>query len=60
MTPNRREGKHLLAALRALGDVKDTFAGIEASTRDLGFVPRTNIDDGIPRFVEWFRNYEGV
>jgi UDP-glucuronate 4-epimerase len=60
MRLNRREGKRLLAALRALGDVKDTFADIEASPRDLGFVPRTSIDDGIPRFVEWFRNYERV
>jgi len=42
------------------GDVKDTFADIEASTRDFGFTPRTSIDDGIPRFVEWFRGYEGV
>ena len=39
------------------GDVLETFADIEASTRDLGFVPRTAIDDGIPRFVAWFRGY---
>jgi len=39
------------------GDVLETFADIEASTRDLGFVPRTTIDDGIPRFVAWFRDY---
>jgi len=39
------------------GDVLETFADIEASTRDLGFVPRTTIDDGIPRFVTWFRDY---
>ncbi len=39
------------------GDVKETFADIEASRRDLGFAPKTTIDDGIPRFVAWFREY---
>jgi UDP-glucuronate 4-epimerase len=42
------------------GDVKETYADIEAARRDLGFVPRTSIDDGIPRFVAWFREYHGV
>lgn len=39
------------------GDVKDTFADISDIARDIGFVPRTAIDQGIPRFVSWFRNY---
>jgi UDP-glucuronate 4-epimerase len=42
------------------GDVPESFADIEASTRDLGFVPRTSIDAGVPKFVEWFRAYNGV
>jgi UDP-glucuronate 4-epimerase len=42
------------------GDVPETYADIEASTRDLGFVPRTTIDEGIPRFVAWFRDYHGL
>jgi UDP-glucuronate 4-epimerase len=42
------------------GDVKDTFADISAIERDLGFHPTTTIDDGIPRFVDWFRRYHGV
>ena len=41
------------------GDVKETYADIEASQRDLGFVPRTTIDEGIPRFVQWYREYHG-
>ncbi|MGJ3258611.1 MAG: SDR family NAD(P)-dependent oxidoreductase [Rhodospirillales bacterium] len=41
------------------GDVKETFADIEASRRDLGFEPTTSIRDGIPRFVEWYREYHG-
>ncbi|WP_288413677.1 GDP-mannose 4,6-dehydratase [uncultured Sphingomonas sp.] len=39
------------------GDVRDTFADISAIQRDLGFEPRTAIADGIPRFVDWYRNY---
>jgi UDP-glucuronate 4-epimerase len=42
------------------GDVKDTFADISAIERDLGFAPRTPIDEGIPRFVAWYRDYHGV
>ena len=39
------------------GDVRDTFADISAIQRDLGFEPRTTIADGVPRFVEWYRDY---
>jgi UDP-glucuronate 4-epimerase len=39
------------------GDVKETFADIDASTRDLGFLPRITIDEGIPRHVAWYREY---
>lgn len=42
-----------------LGDVKETFADIEASRRDLGFEPETAISEGIPRFVDWYRQYHG-
>jgi UDP-glucuronate 4-epimerase len=37
------------------GDVVRTYADIEQSRRDLGFDPRTRIQDGIPRFIDWFR-----
>ena len=42
------------------GDVKDTFADISAIERDHGFQPVTTIDDGVPRFVAWYRDYHGV
>jgi len=42
------------------GDVVETYADIEATTRELGFVPRTTLDEGVPRFVEWFRQYHGL
>jgi UDP-glucuronate 4-epimerase len=42
------------------GDVRATFADIAASTRDFGFEPRVPIDEGLPRFVAWYREYHGV
>jgi UDP-glucuronate 4-epimerase len=42
------------------GDVKETYADIESTTRDLGFHPKTSVDEGIPRFVQWFREYHGL
>ncbi len=42
------------------GDVKETYADIEVTRRDLGFEPRTTIEEGLPRFVEWYREYHGV
>ena len=42
------------------GDVKDTFADISAIERDHGFEPKTSIDEGIPRFVDWYRQYHHI
>jgi UDP-glucuronate 4-epimerase len=42
------------------GDVKATAADIDDSTRDLGFLPRIGIDEGIPRFVRWYKDYHGI
>jgi UDP-glucuronate 4-epimerase len=42
------------------GDVRDTYADISAIERDLGFRPTTSIDEGVPRFVRWYREYHGV
>ena len=41
------------------GDVPETFADIAASTRDLGFSPTMGIEQGIPKFVEWYREFHG-
>lgn len=41
------------------GDVVATAADISAIERDLGYRPTTSIDIGIPRFVEWYRGYNG-
>jgi UDP-glucuronate 4-epimerase len=42
------------------GDVRETYADIESATRDLGFRPTTPIDEGLPRFVAWYRDYHGI
>jgi UDP-glucuronate 4-epimerase len=38
-------------------DVPATWADISASRRDLGFVPRTPLEEGIPRFVAWYKDF---
>lgn len=43
-----------------IGDVKETFADISAIERDCGFRPTTTIDEGVPRFVAWYREYHGL
>jgi UDP-glucuronate 4-epimerase len=37
------------------GDVPVTYADITKSREKLGYDPATKIEDGIPKFVEWFR-----
>jgi len=39
------------------GDVPITYANIEKAQRLLGYNPKTQIEDGIPKFVEWFRQH---
>src|SRR5881394_1563573 len=38
------------------GDVPQTFADITKARRLLGYSPQTQIEEGIKRFVEWFRD----
>jgi UDP-glucuronate 4-epimerase len=42
------------------GDVPATYADIEDLTRDVGFKPATPIEEGIPRFVKWYREFYRV
>jgi UDP-glucuronate 4-epimerase len=39
------------------GDVPDTLADVEALTRDVGYRPSTPVEEGVRRFVEWYREY---
>jgi UDP-glucuronate 4-epimerase len=37
------------------GDVQRTWADLTKSARVLGYAPRTRLEDGVARFVTWFR-----
>jgi len=41
------------------GDVPATYADVDDLTRDTGFQPQTLIEEGIGRFVDWYREYYG-
>ena len=41
------------------GDVVETYADISESERDLGFQPATGIEEGIARFISWYKSYYG-
>jgi UDP-glucuronate 4-epimerase len=42
------------------GDVQATFADIAEIGRATGFRPRTPVEQGIAKFVAWYRDYYGV
>ncbi len=42
------------------GDVPATFANVENLENDVGFRPRTSVEHGIARFVEWYKSYYGI
>ncbi len=37
------------------GDVKQTYADVAKAVAELGYEPKTKLEDGLERFVEWFR-----
>ena len=42
------------------GDVPATFADVDDLMKDVGFKPATSIEEGIGKFVKWYRKYYGV
>lgn len=42
------------------GDVLETYADVDDLMRDCGFCPATPIEEGLARFVDWYREYHGV
>jgi len=42
------------------GDVAETFADISAIQNDLGFAPTISIEEGIPRFMDWFVRHDAA
>ena len=41
------------------GDVPDTYANVDDLVRDFSYKPATRLDDGMGKFVSWFRQYYG-
>ena len=54
-----REAVKNLLPLQA-GDVPATYADVDDLMRDVGFRPATSIEEGIGRFVAWYRAYYGM
>lgn len=42
------------------GDVPSTYADVDDLARDVDFAPRTPIDLGVQKFVDWYRGHYGV
>ena len=42
------------------GDVPNTFADVSELGRQVGYKPTTAVDEGVARFVEWYRAYFGA
>lgn len=51
-----KEGKKEFLPMQP-GDVVQTSADISKAQKMLGYDPKTRIQAGIPRFVEWYREY---
>jgi UDP-glucuronate 4-epimerase len=39
------------------GDVKATYANVDALQEAVGFKPSTSLETGLRRFVDWYKNY---
>jgi UDP-glucuronate 4-epimerase len=42
------------------GDVPNTEADVSELVREVGYRPSTTVEEGVGRFVDWYRDYYGV
>jgi len=42
------------------GDVPDTYADVADLVRDVDYLPATSVEDGVARFVDWYREFYRV
>ncbi len=54
-----KEGKKDFLPMQK-GDVVASLAGINHAKEKLGYQPTTQIKDGIPKFVAWYKEYYGI
>lgn len=43
-----------------MGDVYQTYADVDDLIKDFNFKPQTPIDEGLRRFVKWYKEYYGI
>jgi UDP-glucuronate 4-epimerase len=39
------------------GDVQNTWSNLKKSIRDLNYLPKTKVEQGISNYIDWFRKY---
>jgi UDP-glucuronate 4-epimerase len=42
------------------GDVPATYANVDDLIDDVGYKPATPVEEGIARFVDWYRDFYNV
>ena len=42
------------------GDVIATYANVDNLIKDVGYKPSTTIEDGMARFIDWYKDYYKV
>jgi len=42
------------------GDVPDTYADVSDLVNDVGYKPNTSVEEGIAKFVDWYRDFYTV
>mgnify|MGYP001954400293 CR=1 FL=1 len=42
------------------GDVPDTYADVDALVNDVHYKPSTSIEEGVGKFVAWYREFYNV
>lgn len=42
------------------GDVQETYADVQETTKIAGYKPTTSINEGVPEFIEWYKGYYGA
>jgi len=52
---NKKAKKNLLPM--QTGDFLENFADISKAKKDLNFEPKTSLDEGIAKFIQWYKDY---
>ena len=42
------------------GDVKKTLSDLTRSKKELNYNPRVKIEEGIDRYIKWYRKYYNI